>query len=65
MMIIAHRVLERAAIPCRYLSSDPPAQKWLKDRVGRTLFFEDIAHYQHIIVALLETDRLMGEVDGV
>jgi hypothetical protein len=36
-----------------------------KDRVGRTLSFEDIAHYQKIIVALLETERLMGEVDGV
>ncbi|WP_262483157.1 hypothetical protein [Aquiflexum balticum] len=40
-----------------------PAQKWLKDRKGRTLDFEDILHYQKIIVALMETDRLMREVD--
>jgi hypothetical protein len=36
-----------------------------KDRVGRTLSFEDIAHYQRIIVALLETDRLMREVGAI
>lgn len=48
-----------------YIGGYQPAQKWLKDRVGRTLSFEDIAHYQRIIVALLETERLMREVDGV
>lgn len=42
-----------------------PAQKWLKDRKGRTLTWEDIAHYQSIIVALSETARVMGEVDRV
>jgi predicted helicase len=38
--------------------------KWLKDRKGRTLTFEDIQHYQKIIVALAETIRLMGEIDA-
>src|SRR5580704_408417 len=33
--------------------------KWLKDRRGRTLSKDDIAHYQKIIVALAETIRLM------
>lgn len=42
-----------------------PAQKWLKDRVGRTLTLDDIRHYQKIIVALKETDRLMQEIDQV
>ncbi len=42
-----------------------PAQKWLKDRKGRTLSFEDVMHYQKIIVALMETDRLMKEIDTV
>jgi predicted helicase len=42
-----------------------PAQKWLKDRKCRTLTWEDIAHYQSMIVALTETSRVMGEVDGV
>ncbi len=37
--------------------------QWLKDRKGRTFEFEDILHYQKIIVALTETDRIMKEVD--
>ena len=39
--------------------------KWLKDRKGRTLTFEDLHHYQKVIVALAETIRLMGEIDAV
>ena len=42
-----------------------PAQKWLKDRKGRKLANDDIEHYQKIIVALTETDRVMKEVDEV
>ncbi|WP_395167488.1 type ISP restriction/modification enzyme [Francisella salimarina] len=48
-----------------YIGGYPPAQKWLKDRKGRELGFEDILHYQKIIVALSETDRLMREIDKV
>lgn len=40
-------------------------EKWLKDRRGRTLSKDDIAHYQKIVVALSETIRLMGEIDDV
>ena len=39
--------------------------KWLKDRKGRTLSDEDVAHYQKIIVALNETIRIMAEIDEV
>lgn len=46
-----------------YIGGYQPAQKWLKDRQGRTLEFDDILHYQKIIVALTETDRLMKEID--
>lgn len=42
-----------------------PAQKWLKDRKGRTLTNDDIMHYQRMIVALAETARVMEEVDRV
>lgn len=42
-----------------------PAQKWLKDRKGRTLEVDDIFHYQKIIVALSETQRIMQEIDQV
>ncbi len=48
-----------------YIGGYQPAQKWLKDRKGWALEFEDIVHYQKIIVALTETDRLMKEVDRV
>lgn len=39
-----------------------PAQKWLKDRKGRTLSFDDVKHYQRIIKILLETDRIMRSI---
>ena len=39
--------------------------KWLKDRKGRTLSDEDIAHYRKIVVALNETIRIMAEIDEV
>ena len=42
-----------------------PAQKWLKDRKGKTLTHTDIMHYQKIIVALTETNRLMKEIDKI
>ena len=48
-----------------YIGGYQPAQKWLKDRKGRELKFEDILHYQKIIVALSETDRLMQEIDKI
>ena len=39
--------------------------KWLKDRKGRTLSEDDLAHYQKIIVALNDTIRIMREIDEV
>jgi predicted helicase len=39
-----------------------PAQKWLKDRKGRALNWDDIRHYQKIIKILNETDRIMKEI---
>jgi predicted helicase len=43
-----------------YIGGYQPAQKWLKDRKGRKLEFEDIRHYQRIVRVLWETERLMG-----
>jgi hypothetical protein len=48
-----------------YIGGYQSAQKWLKDRKGRTLTNSDIEHYQKIIVALVETDRIMKEIDEV
>jgi predicted helicase len=48
-----------------YIGGYQPAQKWLKDRKERELSYEDILHYQKIIVALSETDRIMKEIDSI
>jgi predicted helicase len=48
-----------------YIGGYQPAQKWLKDRKDRKLEFDDILHYQKIIVALSETSRIMGEIDRI
>jgi predicted helicase len=48
-----------------YIGGYQPAQKWLKDRKGRELGFEDILHYQKMIVALTRTGELMMEIDKV
>jgi predicted helicase len=41
--------------------------KWLDERrkAGRSLYNDDISHYQKIVVALAETIRLMKEIDEV
>ena len=47
-----------------YIGGYQPAQKWLKDRKGRALTNTDIEHYQKIIVALAETNRIMKEINS-
>jgi len=47
-----------------YIGGYQPAQKWLKDRKGMTLSFEDVKHYQQIIYVLLQTERIMQEIDN-
>ncbi len=37
--------------------------KWLKDRKGRTLSFNDVQHYQRVVSALGETIQIMGQID--
>jgi hypothetical protein len=48
-----------------YIGGYQPAQKWLKDRHGRKLNYEDIQHYQKIIKSLSETHKLMQEIDMI
>ncbi len=48
-----------------YIGGYQPCQKWLKDRKDRELSYEDILHYQKIVVALSETDRIMKEIDKI
>jgi predicted helicase len=46
-----------------YIGGYQPAQKWLKDRRGRALSWDDIGHYQKIVKILAETDRIMREIE--
>lgn len=46
-----------------YIGGYQPAQKWLIERINQTITFEHILHYQKLIVALTETDRLMKAID--
>lgn len=46
-----------------YVGGDHVCQKWLKDRQGRELSFEDLLHYQNIIASLSETIATMSEID--
>ena len=48
-----------------HIGSYQVCEKWLKDRKGRTLSKNDIAHYHKIVIALAETIRLMSEIDKV
>ena len=41
------------------------AHKWLKDRKGRTLSYDEQRHYLRTLAALNETIRLMREIDEV
>ena len=41
------------------------ALKWLKDRKGKTLASSDVEHYKQIISRLIETQRIMKEIDIV
>lgn len=46
-----------------YIGGYQPAQKWLKDRKGMTLEWDDVMHYQRIISALCKTNELMSKID--
>ncbi|GHV70417.1 DNA methyltransferase [Bacteroidia bacterium] len=46
-----------------YIGGYQPAQKWLKDRKGRKLGFDDLQHYQKVIAVLVETEQIMKEIN--
>lgn len=39
------------------------AEKWLKDRKGRILTYDDIEHYGKTLAALADTDAIMEQID--
>ena len=56
-----------AAVPEKawdfFIGGYQPAQRWLKDRRGRTLNFDEVKHFQRIIKVLVETGRIMGSME--
>lgn len=46
-----------------YIGGYQPAQKWLKDRKGKKLEYEDITHYQKIIASLMKTMEIMEKIN--
>jgi len=45
-----------------YIGGYQPAQKWLKDRRGRALSFDDVEHYQRIITVLKMTYDIQKDI---
>ncbi|MEB3151647.1 MAG: type ISP restriction/modification enzyme [Sphaerospermopsis sp.] len=48
-----------------YIGGYQVCQKWLKDRKGRELNFDDLTHYQNIIAIISETIKIMADVDQI
>jgi predicted helicase len=48
-----------------YVGGFQVCDKWLKDRKGRELTYDDVQHWQRIVVALVETMRLTREIDAL
>jgi len=48
-----------------YIGGYQVCQKWLKDRKGRELNFDDLVHYQNIISILGETIEIMSDIDQI
>jgi hypothetical protein len=46
-----------------YVGGYQVCEKWLKDRKGRTLSFDDIKHYNGVVSNLNETVLLMNQID--
>ena len=48
-----------------YIGGYQVCQKWLKDRKGRQLNFDDINHYQNIISIISENIKIMENIDQI
>lgn len=47
-----------------YIGGYQVLNKWLKDRQGRQLSYDDLTHYQQVMVALQKTIELMEKIDN-
>ena len=48
-----------------FIGGYQPLEKWLKDRKGVTLSFDEITHYQYMVYAIMRTIQLMNQIDQV
>jgi len=48
-----------------YIGGYQPLQKWLKDRKGEKLNFEQLKHYSKMVYAVTETIGLMEQIDNI
>lgn len=48
-----------------YIGGYQPLEKWLKDRKGRVLSFDEITHYQYMVYAITKTIDLMKQLDQI
>jgi predicted helicase len=46
-----------------FIGGYQPSEKWLKDRKGRILSFDDIEHYRKIIFVLITTINIQRQID--
>ncbi|MEW5959772.1 MAG: type ISP restriction/modification enzyme, partial [Chloroflexota bacterium] len=47
-----------------YIGGYQVLEKWLKDRRGRQLSYDELTHYQQVVVALQKTIELMTQIDS-
>jgi Type ISP C-terminal specificity domain len=48
-----------------YIGGYQVCQKWLKDRIGRQLGYDDLIHYQNIVGSISGTIDLMERIDTI
>ncbi len=48
-----------------FIGGYQPARKWLKDRKGHELTNADMEHYQQLIAALIQTAKVVDEIDKI
>lgn len=46
-----------------YVGGYQPLEKWLKDRQGRQLSYDELTHYRQMVAALGRTIEVMAEID--
>jgi predicted helicase len=51
------------AVWAYYIGSYQPAQKWLKDRRGRLLTFDELSHYRRMVAAIEESILIQEDID--